>query len=121
MHEITVTGRKLTFSESTLRRNPGLFAVGAAQARKPEQNGRGKGQNSGMAQSEAGLGYRVTIISCRKRLLDGHDNLRGAAKALCDRITETLGFSDDADPRLQWEYGQCVSETEGTIVKIERL
>lgn len=58
----------------------------------------------------------ITIIGCRKHLLDG-DNFIAGAKALRDSIAGYLGV-DDGDPRLTWEYAQVKSQTEGTLVLI---
>lgn len=64
---------------------------------------------------------RVTIISCRRRLLDAHDNLPYAHKSIVDAVAESLGM-DDRDARIKWEYGQVVTSGDtGTIVKMEML
>lgn len=34
------------------------------------------------------------------------DNLRAAFKAIRDGVADALGFKDDSDPRLHWEYAQ---------------
>lgn len=76
-------------------------------------------QDQVMAGSQDCLGFRVAIISLRKRMVDGHDNLRTGAKPLVDRITEWLGFKSDNDPRLEWDYHQIiVSGQPGTVVQI---
>lgn len=68
------------------------------------------------------MGYRISIISFRKKLVDEHDNLRMGCKPLVDAITRSLGFSSDDNPRLHWEYQQCKTEGRlGTLVKIEAI
>lgn len=37
--------------------------------------------------------------------LDGHDNLRGSAKAAVDGVADWLGIRDD-DKRVEWRYDQ---------------
>lgn len=86
--------------------------------RKPNQ--RGQSQDHKLEESTGGVGYCITIISCRKKLVDAHDNLRTGAKPLVDAITSTLGFASDDNPRLAWEYGQFISSDQGTIVKITK-
>lgn len=61
----------------------------------------------------------VTMLSCRRRLLDD-DNLAAGFKPLRDAISETLGI-DDADPRVKWEPRQIESKREETIVRIAIL
>lgn len=102
---------------STLRANG--YPVAGLQDPKREPDQRREGQDHQLDKSTSGVGYRIAIISLRRRLADGHDNLRTGAKPLVDAITKTLGFASDDNPRLTWEYGQIVSGSEGTIVKIE--
>lgn len=84
-----------------------------------QPNERGRSQDPRVEESPAGLGYRVTIISMRRRRVDGHDNLRTGAKPLVDCITSTLGFASDDDPRLEWCYEQLTTGgPEGTAVLI---
>ena len=122
-NEIKVTGRKLTFSADCIRLNPHLpAALGAVGQPKRQPHQRSQSQDSKLESVPGCLGYRVTIISCRRKLVDAHDNLRTGLKPLVDRITSSLGFSDDADPKLVWEYGQIETRGEqGTIVKITEL
>lgn len=86
--------------------------------REPDQ--RGKSQDSKLEKGEESLGYRITIISIRPRLADGHDNLRTGAKPLVDSVTAWLGFTNDADSRLQWHYEQFVGEPQSTIILIQK-
>jgi hypothetical protein len=89
---------------------------------QPKPNQRRASQNPGVDCRAALVGYGIFIISYRTRLLDSHDNLRTAHKALVDRITESLGFRSDNDPRLQWSYEQVKSASAtGTHVLITRL
>lgn len=105
-----------------LPENAHLFAVGGVEAKKPKSNQRSEGQNSQLESRPPSLGYRVTLVQCRRRMLDSHDNMRTAVKPLVDAITETLGFKSDDDPRLKWEYGQCETRgSEGVIVRVEEL
>jgi hypothetical protein len=87
-----------------------------------EHNQRGAGQDQSVEESPSGVRYSILIVSYRKRLLDSHDNLRTAHKALVDRITERYGFQSDSDPRLQWHYAQIqTSGVTGTHVVITRV
>lgn len=49
---------------------------------------------------------RVTLTRIAPRLLDGHDNLAGALKAVADELTARLGCAHDRDRRLAWVYDQ---------------
>jgi len=96
--------------------------VGPGTAQSPQPDGRGKGQDCLMASPARGVGYRVAIIQCRRRCLDEHDSLRFAVKALVDEITRFLGFTNDNDPYLIWEYSQHETRgPEGTIVIIHKF
>jgi hypothetical protein len=105
--------------ESFKRRNPDLYPVGRLENPKRQPDKRSDQKDPGVEVLQDSVAYRVLIISCRHRLCDAHDNLRTGAKPLVDAITATLGFTSDDDRRLTWEYGQVISEREGTIVKIE--
>lgn len=103
-------------TQSTIARN---CPVGSVEDPERKRDERGKKEDQGVERCPPGVGYCVTIISLRRELVDGHDNLRWGAKPLVDRITETLGFASDDDPKLTWEYGQLKTEgVEGTIVRI---
>lgn len=68
-----------------------------------------------------GMGFRITCIALRKRLLDAHDAVAYSFKPLTDAIAESVGL-DDADPRISWQYGQQQTKgSEGVIVIIEEL
>lgn len=107
-----------------IRENPkDLNAAGiipAVGAQKPQPVRRGEGEDRGVAQVPHCVGFKITIIGLRKRLVDGHDSFAFSYKPLADRITEWLGFKSDADPRLEWNYRQItITGTPGTIVQIE--
>lgn len=106
-------------SESFIKLNADLDRV----ANSKRESGRGReGQDSELGSRPKSLGYCVTIISCRRRLVDEHDNLRTGAKPLIDYITASLGFASDGDKRLKWNYEQFRTDGEqGTIVKIDVL
>lgn len=109
-------------SESVKRLNPALFGLGPVPDPKRQQDQRCEGQDRQLDKSPEGVGFRVTIVSLRKRLVDAHDNLRTGAKPLVDAITKTLGFASDDNPRLLWEYQQLQTAGEtGCIVKIETV
>lgn len=95
-----------------------MGAVVAAQHQS--QPGRALEQNPKRQPGrEGGVVYRVTLVSYRRRLLDAHDNLRHGLKPLVDAIAASLKL-DDADKRIEWEYGQVQSKgTTGVAVKIE--
>lgn len=87
---------------------------------KREQNQRREGQDREPQACAESIRYRITIISIRSRLVDAHDNFRTGAKSLVDIITRSLGFDDDANPRLEWHYEQFVGKPASTIVLIQR-
>lgn len=123
---IKVSGRVLTYSESTKRRNPELFknhqpvAAGVC-AEKPEPNQRSQGEDSALETIPKRLAFRITFTTYRKRILDEHDNARHALKPLADAITEGLGFKSDDCANLEWCYHQIRSRTVGTHVLIEEM
>lgn len=97
-------------------------AMGAMEnpQRKPDQ--RGESKDCGMVAGPKGVGYCITIISMRRRLVDAHDNLRTGAKPLVDRIAAWLGYRDDSDAALHWQYEQLrTTGPEGVIVCISTL
>lgn len=68
--------------------------------------------------SKGSVAIRVTLVSCRHRLLDP-DAISFSCKPLTDSIAAWLGV-DDADPRVQWNWQQVqVPGEQGVIVKIE--
>lgn len=108
-------------SESFKRRNPTLYPVGGLSNPKRQPNQRSQSEDRQLDKSREGVAYCVTIISLRRKLVDGHDNLRSGAKSLVDQITRSLGFASDDNPRLSWQYGQLRTDGEqGTAVVIER-
>lgn len=94
-----------------------------AAARHPRQPGALRPlveEVEGGGQSESGVVCRVTLVLCRPRRLDS-DSVPATLKWLRDAVAKSLGV-DDGDERVEWEYGQCVSNgTEGVVVKVERL
>lgn len=118
--DLALLKAKLPLSASTLALNP---VVGAVQnPQRPPVPKRSQSQNRGLESGESCVGYRVGIVSVRRRRTDDHDHLRSGARPLVDAITRTLGFRSDDDPRLHWEYCQMLTEgDEGTIVRITHL
>lgn len=103
-------------TQSCLRRT--LGAVEDTK-RKPSPKPALGGQPSQSKSRPPSLDLRITIVSCRHRLLDD-DNLVAGAKPLRDAIARTFGL-DDADKRIRFEYGQVLTQgEEGTVVKLER-
>jgi hypothetical protein len=47
----------------------------------------------------------VTLTRVSRGTLDAHDNLRAALKSVVDGVADYFQM-DDADPRLEWRYGQ---------------
>lgn len=109
-------------SESYRKRNPHLFSpVGGLVQSERERGKRCQGEDKRVGEVQEGVGFRITLISMRPRLVDGHDNLRTGLKPLVDRITEWIGFESDSDKRLEWNYEQFrTNGRTGTIVHIER-
>lgn len=102
------------------RDNPSAFCT--VSSKIAESVGKRRRADKELEQCEAGVRYCITLIALRKRLTDQHDNLPSSFKGLVDKITSWLGFRQDNDPRLKWEYGQQITSGEqGVIVKIERL
>jgi len=65
----------------------------------------------------------VKLTRCAKRLMDD-DNLRGALKAVRDRVADRLipGLAPgraDGDPRIKWLYDQKKSKWDGVMIDIE--
>jgi len=98
-----------------------LSALATRPAQGTEPSRRSIGPDCRLDGPAPRLEYRVTIIQCRHRLLDSHDSLPFSVKPTVDQITAFLGYTDDSDPGLHWEYGQVVSQSEGVIVKIQPL
>lgn len=118
-----VTGRTLTFSEATKKRNPGLFNVPIGLCpERPESNQRSQSKDSSMEQGEASVCYHIVFTVFRRHLLDDHDNARSALKPLCDLVGQSLGFDDDSDERLTFEYHQLKTKGAiGTLIVISKL
>lgn len=112
-------------SEATKRLNPELFRSPVAQLSNTigEQKARlslvAKARRKNRRFSRAQV--RVSIISCRQRLLDS-DNLVAGAKQLRDVIAEILGCDDAEGSGIEWYYHQIASKGEqGVIVRIEAV
>lgn len=103
--------------------NAALFAALAARpAQGAEPSRRSHSTDCRLDGPAPRLGYRVTITQFRRRLLDGHDSLAFAVKPIVDEIGVFLGYPNDSDPALHWEYGQQETRgEEGVIVKIQPL
>lgn len=92
------------------------------ETKKPKSHQGRAGQNSDVESSERRSGFRIQLIQLRRRLLDGHDNMRSACKPAVDRITQRLGFKADNDERIIWEYHQLrTAGEEQLLVVIETL
>ena len=59
----------------------------------------------------------VTLVRVAPRSLDG-DNLQSGFKALRDGIAKRLGV-DDADPRVEWKYGQEKGKAKQYAARVE--
>jgi hypothetical protein len=100
--------------------NLAALAAWSVAVAKPHQ--RSPREDCRMDSPAPGLGYRITLTQFRRKLMDGHDNLAYSAKPLVDQITTWLGYTNDADHGLHWEYGQQQTlGEEGMIVKIQSL
>jgi hypothetical protein len=64
-----------------------------------------------------GLPVRVTLTRIAPRSLDT-DNLAGGFKAVRDEVARWLGV-DDADPRVEWAYGQERGKAREYAVRVE--
>ena len=93
--------------------------VAGLRPQKPVSCERGEGADRGVEESQDSIRFCITLTVFRKRELDAHDKAPFALRPLVDRITECLGFSDDSDPRLEWNYRQVKSKVQyGTHVLI---
>lgn len=96
--------------------------VGARPAQSAKPDRRTAGEDCRVESAARRVGFCISLIQHRRRLLDEHDSLRFAVKPLVDAITDWLGFQHDNDPRLRWEYAQIQTRaTEGVVVKIEPI
>lgn len=98
-------------------RNPGLVTVGAVQREQDPQPALDTHVQREQAPGKA-LGYVVSIVVFRKRLLDD-DNSVGSVKHLRDIIARHIGL-DDGDERVKWQYSQVRTDGEpGTLVVVQ--
>lgn len=98
MNEIIVTGRKLTLSEATKKRNPHLFTMAVLGSPEPQYREVQTLAGSLSQQTECQESprtCRITIVRYGKRRLDS-DNWIASAKCLRDAIAQLLR-TDDAD------------------------
>lgn len=63
------------------------------------------------------VGWYVMLIRVAPRGLDD-DNLRPALKAVRDEVTKQLGFDDDRDRRLSWDYAQLKGKPKEYAVRV---
>ncbi len=66
----------------------------------------------------AGVGVRVTLTRLGGRKMDA-SNVVAAFKFVQDCCADWLGV-DDADPRIEWRYGQKPGGDNGVEVRLER-
>lgn len=73
-----------------------------------------------LSAADYALKIRVTITRISSGTLDGHDNLRGAVKAIVDGVADAFNRKDD-DPYFTWEYAQekCKRGYFGVRIQIE--
>ena len=116
---ITVTGRKLAFSEAVRKANPHIF-MGGVERPFTQQNLARALDGKPSKRSQGPRSVVVSLVRYGRRKLDD-DNLAGSFKPLRDAIASSLGI-DDGDPRMRWEYGQIETRGQcGTAVRIESL
>lgn len=97
----------------------GLGAVGPTVREPSAPNALVQGSRPQRSR-ESRLEIIVTIIVCRRRLMDDDNSQSGGVKALRDAIAASLGI-DDGDKRIRFQYAQAQTVGEqGCIVKIER-
>lgn len=108
-------------SQSTIKRNVPVEPLAGVCPQKPQSNERSQSQDPRMEEGQPCIRYRITITVYRKRLLDQGDNDRYATKPLRDCIATYLGFSNDNDECLEWDYHQVKSRSQGVHVLITNL
>ena len=115
---VKVSGRKLTFSNDTIKRNPDLFRVaGQVDSSKREPNPVTALGQDAPAKQASRCRVVVRIVSFTRRAQDS-DNHQAGCKHLRDTISRTLGI-DDGDERIRFEYAQVESlNQKGTLVLI---
>lgn len=60
----------------------------------------------------------ITLTRVAPRMLDSHDNLPRALKAVVDGICDALGVKDN-DSRLTWRYAQRKGDVRQYAVEVE--
>lgn len=123
MKPIIVTGRVIQVNETVKKLNPAIFtesaAVGglAAAERKQCPQPALDGDPKTFPRRKGRLAVVVTIIACRRRVLDSDNHVAGC-KPLRDIISRSLA-TDDGSECISFEYGQLhTTGPEGTIVRI---
>lgn len=116
-------------SESTRRRNPGLFGVGGLRNADHKQitlNELAKSYRR-KTQSKSSVGksteqiLRVTIVVCRNKNTDSDGAEQLPTKWLRDSIAKSFGL-DDSDKVISWQYSNLLTRGRpGVIVMIEKL
>jgi len=108
-------------SKSLIRRNADPVVGGVVPALDKPKPGRALVKDvQARQEGQGGVRYCITLISCRRKPIDGHDNLKHGQKSLVDAIAEWIGH-DDADPRISWQYSQIKTDgPEGVIVTIQQ-
>lgn len=97
-----------------------LNPVAARPCKGPKSERRSEGEDQCVEIPAQDIRFCITLIQCRRKLLDCHDSLPYSLKPTVDAIAEWLGLKSDSDPRLRWQYGQQQTRgEEGTIVRIE--
>lgn len=92
------------------------------RAEKPKSDKWREGEDRGMENRKTSVHHRVTFTVLRRRLLDRDDNANSACKALRDLVALSLGFKDDSDPKISFNYSQAKSATDlGTLITIEEI
>lgn len=121
-----ITFEKLSpqLQERIKRENPGAFrsnnTLDRIRPEVAEPDKGSKGQDRKLEGGEECRGFRIKLICVRRKLLDTWDNLPASCKPIIDRLTERLGFKNDADKRLKWNIFQIpTTGAEGVLIVIE--
>ena len=108
-------------SESTRKRNPELYGLGAVSPAKPKRSGQRQSQAANADKARGSFRVVVSIVGLRRIPLDDDNFIGSSCKYVRDAIAASLGL-DDGDRRLKFQYGQLqTSGDEGLIVRIELM